>query len=67
MKSKSIQRTCVFAKLAALLLTVVVAGEDRFMPKAPNGLAFSEFEGDARQSVASSCATIIPAQLWRQP
>jgi hypothetical protein len=68
MKGKSIQRTCVFARLAALLLTVAVAGEDRFTLKAPNGIAFSEVRGyDARQSLAPSCATVIPTQPRRQP
>ena len=68
MKSKSIQRTCVFARLAALLLTVAVAGEERFTLKAPNGIAFSEVRGyDARQSLGPSCATVIPTQPRRQP
>ncbi|MBZ5625322.1 MAG: hypothetical protein LAQ69_42470 [Acidobacteriia bacterium] len=68
MKSKSIHLTCVFARLAALLLTVAVAGEDKFTLKAPNGIASFEFRGcDARQSVAPSCATVIPTQPRRQP
>lgn len=55
MKSKSIRRMCVFAGLAALLLTVEVAGADRFTVVAANGIAFSEFRGyDSWQDVAVS-------------
>ena len=65
MKSKSIQRTCVFARLAALLLTVAVAGEDRFTLKAPNGIAFSEAEdmtrGKALRRVARRSSPHNPA------
>ena len=44
MKSKGIQRTCVYAGLAALLVTVAVAGKDRFSGGG-NGIAFSAFRG----------------------
>jgi len=57
MKSNSIQRTCVVAGLAAMLVTVAVAGEDRFTVVAANGIAFSEFRGyDTWQPVAPSQA-----------
>jgi hypothetical protein len=36
------QGTCVYAGLAALLVTVAVAGKDRFSGSG-NGIAFSEF------------------------
>jgi hypothetical protein len=55
MNYKNMQRTCVFAGLSALLVTVVFAAKDRFAVVAANGIAFSEFRGyDTWQPVAPS-------------
>ncbi len=54
--------------LISVVFASALAAQNRFTLKAPNGIAFSEFRGyETWQSVAPSCATVIPTQPRRQP
>lgn len=45
MKSKNIQAIVIIVALLVVLGSMVLAGQDKYTVKVPNGLAFSEFRG----------------------
>ncbi len=45
MKSKNIQTIVIIVALLVVLGSMVLAGQDKYTVKVPNGLAFSEFRG----------------------
>ncbi len=53
MKSKNVQASVIIVALLAVLGSVVLAGQDRYTVKVPNGLAFSEFRGYEKWQVVA--------------
>src|SRR4030095_5951707 len=55
MKSKTTSTVTAIAVCLAVLITIALAAQDKYMVKAPNGVAFSEFRGyESWENVAVS-------------
>jgi hypothetical protein len=50
MKGKAIRVTVTVGVFLSVLVALVLAAQDRYTVKVPNGLAFSEFRGGRSQS-----------------